>query len=72
MLFEKALEGILSFFGMDSFSFDGNYISAFSTIIDYMDYFDMIVPVKTLIGCTLFLFVLTVICAIVKVVLMII
>lgn len=70
MLLEGVLESVLSNF--DSGGSLSSYVSGFFEIVSYIGYLDELIPVSTLISCTLFLLGWKLICCIVKAVLMVI
>lgn len=72
MIFESVLEHALQLFGISDLSVNTEYLSSFSSVLDYLDYLDKIIPVNVLLGCLVFLFLFTLICCIVKAVLMVI
>lgn len=70
MLIEALLDSLLSNF--DSGGGLGSFISSFFEILSYIGYFDNFFPVSTIISCLLFMVGWIIICAIVKIVLMVI
>ena len=70
MILETLLDSVLSNF--DTGGSLSSYVSGFFEIISYIGYLDDIVPVSTLISCSLFLLGWTLICCVVKAVLMVI
>lgn len=68
MIFEDILENVFSMFtsGSVDLSQVDSYVGALGILLNYIDYFDSIIPVSLLIGCSLFILGWTIICVVIR------